>query len=144
MDTFTNQFPTLAKLCLLVIAQMYCRSIYEKNVSIEKTGAFRLYVLSSHIWSQWSYQMIFVYGNESHFFNFVTRMRISPIQSCTSRRDESFFILILGLPDKIEKNSPSISGIDTNSRFNIFILRLRDEKGIFLIRSQFSRLEREF
>ena len=28
--------------------------------------------------------------NESHFFNFKTRMRISPIQCHTSRRDENF------------------------------------------------------
>ena len=65
--------------------------------------------------------------NESHFFNFETRMRISSIQSRTSRRDENFLTLNLGLRDEIEKNSPSISDIETRSRFIIFILRLRDE-----------------
>ena len=54
-------------------------------------------------------------------------MRISSIQSRTSRRDENFLTLNLGLRDEIEKNSPSISDIETRSRFIIFILRLRDE-----------------
>ena len=54
-------------------------------------------------------------------------MRISPIQSGTLRRDETFLTLNLGLRDKIKKKSPSISGIETRSRFIIFILRLRDE-----------------
>ena len=35
--------------------------------------------------------------NESHFFNFETRMRISSIHSRTSRRDENFLTLNLGL-----------------------------------------------
>ena len=65
--------------------------------------------------------------NESHFFNFETRMRISPIQSRTSRRDETFLTLNLRLRDEIEKKSPSISGMETRSRFIIFVLRLRDE-----------------
>ena len=63
--------------------------------------------------------------NESYFFNFETRMRISPIQSCTLRRDENFWTLDLRLRDEIEKKPPSISGIE--KRFIIFILRLRDE-----------------
>ena len=54
-------------------------------------------------------------------------MRISPIQSRTLRREETFFTLNLGLRDEIKKKSPSISGIETRSRFIIFILRLRDE-----------------
>ena len=62
-----------------------------------------------------------------HFFNLETRMRISPIQSRTSRRDREFLTLNLKLRDETEKRSPSISGIETRSRFIIFILRLRDE-----------------
>ena len=54
-------------------------------------------------------------------------MRISSIQSHTSRRDENFLTLNLRLRDVIEKSSSSISGIKTRSRFIIFILRLRDE-----------------
>ena len=69
--------------------------------------------------------------NESHFFNFETRMRISPIQSGTSRRDENILTLDLRLRDEIEKNSSSISVIETRSRFIIFILRLQDENEIF-------------
>ena len=56
-------------------------------------------------------------------------MRISFIESRTSRRDENFFTLNLGLQDRIEKNSPSIAGIETRLRFIIFILKLRDENG---------------
>ena len=70
--------------------------------------------------------------NESHFFNFETRMRISPIQSRTSRRDENFLTVDLRLCDEIEKNSSSISIIETRSRFIIFILRLPDENENFL------------
>ena len=65
--------------------------------------------------------------SESHFFNLETRMRISLIQSGTSRRDREFLTLILRLRDKTKKKSPSISGSETRSRFNIVILRLRDE-----------------
>ena len=54
-------------------------------------------------------------------------MRISPIHSRPSQRDENFLTVNLRLRDEIEKNSPSISGIETRSRFIIFILRLRDE-----------------
>ena len=60
------------------------------------------------------------------FFNYETRMRLSSIQSCRWRRDENFLTLNLRLRDEIEKNSPSISGIETRSRFIIFILRLWD------------------
>ena len=42
--------------------------------------------------------------NESHFFNIETRMRISPIQSGTSRQEENFLTLDLRLRDEIEKN----------------------------------------
>ena len=62
-----------------------------------------------------------------HFFNFETRMRISPIQSRTLRRDKNFLTFDLRLPDEIEKNSFSISVIETRSRFIIFILKLQNE-----------------
>ena len=65
--------------------------------------------------------------SESHFFILETRMRISLIQSRTSRRDREFLTLNLRLRDETEKKSPPISGIETRSRFIIFILRLRDE-----------------
>ena len=88
-----------------------------------------------YIWHLMTLDIFFIYFspryeaevNESHFFNFETRMKISPIQSRTSRRDENFLTLNLGLRDKIKKKSPSISGIETRSRFIIFILRLQDE-----------------
>ena len=63
--------------------------------------------------------------SESHFFNLETR--ISPIQSRTTRRDREFLTLNLRLRDETEKKYPPISGIETRSRFIIFILRLRDE-----------------
>ena len=44
-----------------------------------------------------------------------------------SRRDREFLTLNLRLRDETEKKSPPISGIETRSRFIIFILRLRDE-----------------
>ena len=65
--------------------------------------------------------------SESHFFILETRMRVSLIQSRTSRRDREFLTLNLRLRDETEKKSPPISGIETRSRFIIFILRLRDE-----------------
>ena len=65
--------------------------------------------------------------NESQFFNFETRMRISSIQSCTSRQDREFLKLDLRLQDETKKKSPPISGIETRLRFIIFILRLRDK-----------------
>ena len=55
------------------------------------------------------------------------RIRISPIQSRTLRRDREFLTLNIRLWDDTEKKSPPISGIETRSRFIIFILRLRDE-----------------
>ena len=61
------------------------------------------------------------------FFNLETRMRISPTQSCTSRRDREFLTLNLRLRDETEKKSPPILSIETRSKFIIFILRLRDE-----------------
>ena len=64
---------------------------------------------------------------ESHFFNLETRMRVSPIQSRSSRRDREFLTLTLRLRDETEKKFPPISGIETRSRFIIFTLRLRDE-----------------
>ena len=70
--------------------------------------------------------------SESHLFNLETRMRISPIQSRTSRRDREFMTLNLRLRDKTEKKSPPILGIVTRSRFIISILRLPDENESFL------------
>ena len=67
------------------------------------------------------------------FFNYETRMRLSSIQSCRWRRDENFLTLNLRFREEIEKNSPSISDIETRSRFIIFILRLRDENSFDLI-----------
>ena len=54
-------------------------------------------------------------------------MRISLIQSRTSRRDREFLTLNLRLRDETEKRSLPISGIETRLRFIIFILRLRDK-----------------
>ena len=65
--------------------------------------------------------------SESRFFNLETRMRVSRIQSRSSRRDREFLTLTLRLRDKTEKKFPPISGIETRSRFIIFTLRLRDE-----------------
>ena len=65
--------------------------------------------------------------SESHFFNLKTRMRISPTQSRTSKRDQKFLILNLMLRDETDEKSSLISGIETRLRFIIFILRLRDE-----------------
>ena len=59
-------------------------------------------------------------------------MRISPIQSRTLRRDREFLTLNLRLRDKTEKKYPPILGIETRSRFIIFILRFRDENENFL------------
>ena len=56
-----------------------------------------------------------------------SNQRISPIKSRTLRRDWEFLTLNLRLRDETKKKSPSISGIETRSRFIIFILRLRDE-----------------
>ena len=54
-------------------------------------------------------------------------MRIFPIQSCTLRQDDNFLTLNLGLRDEIKKKSSLISGIETRSRFIIFVLRLPEE-----------------
>ena len=65
--------------------------------------------------------------SESRFFNLETRMRVSLIQSRSSRRDRAFLTLSLRLRDETEKKFPPISGIETRSRFIIFTLRHRDE-----------------
>ena len=65
--------------------------------------------------------------SESSFFNLETRMRVSPIQSRSSRRDREFLRLTLRLRDETEKKFLPISGIETRSRFIIFTPRLRDE-----------------
>ena len=62
--------------------------------------------------------------SESHFFNLETRMRISLIQSRTSRQDREFLTLSLRLRDETEKRSLPISSIETRLRFIIFILSL--------------------
>ena len=69
--------------------------------------------------------------NESHFFNFETRMRISPIQSPTLRRDENFF------------DSWSQASRRDREKF-FFNLGHRDEIEIYYFHSQASRQEREF
>ena len=46
--------------------------------------------------------------SESRFFNLETRMRVSLIQSRTSRRDREFLTLNLRLRDETEKKSPPI------------------------------------
>ena len=65
--------------------------------------------------------------SESHFFILETRMRVSLIQSRTSRQDREFLTLNLRLRDQTEKKSPSISGMETRSRLIISMLRLRGE-----------------
>ena len=65
--------------------------------------------------------------SESRFLNLETRMRVSPSQSRSPRRDREFLTLTLRLRDETEKQFPPISGIETRSRFIIFTLRLRDE-----------------
>ena len=65
--------------------------------------------------------------SESRFFILETRMRISLIQSRTSRRDREFLTLNLRLRDETEKKSPPISDIETISRFIIFNLRHRSK-----------------
>ena len=64
--------------------------------------------------------------SESRFFNLETRMRVSPSQSRSSRRDREFLTLTLRLRDETEKKFPPITGIETRSRLIIFILKLRD------------------
>ena len=62
-------------------------------------------------------------------FNLETRMRISPIQSRTSRRDGNFWHLI--------------SGIETRPRKFVFNLRHRDEIEIYYLQFQTLRREQE-
>ena len=54
---------------------------------------------------------LFPVVSESRFFNLETRMRVSPIQSRSSRRDREFLTLTLRLQDETEKKFPLISGI---------------------------------
>ena len=63
------------------------------------------------------------------FFNLKTRMRISPIQSRTLRRDENLWHLI--------------SGFETRPRKMSFNLRHRDRIEIYYLQSQTLRRERE-
>ena len=65
--------------------------------------------------------------SESRFFNLETRMRVSPIQSRSSRRDREFLTLTLRLRDETEKKFPPISGIKARSRIIIFTLMYRAE-----------------
>ena len=69
--------------------------------------------------------------SESHFFILETRMRVSLIQSRTSRRDREFLTLNLRLRDETEKKTSST-------------LRHRDEIEIYYGHSQASRRDREF
>ena len=70
--------------------------------------------------------------SEKHFFNLETRMRISPIQSRTSRRDENLWHLISGFETRPRKMSfqsqasrrdrdllSSISDFETRTRIEI-------------------------
>ena len=59
-------------------------------------------------------------------------MRISPIQSRTSRWDENFLTLDLRLRDGIEKNTSSISVIETWSRTFLILSRCLRLNDIFL------------
>ena len=56
--------------------------------------------------------------SESHFFILETRMRVSLIQSRTSRRDREFLTLNFRPRDGTENKSPPISGIETRSRIS--------------------------
>ena len=94
----------------------------ETQQSAPGTALFQ-YVMQLSLPQKWSSAEV----SESHFFILETRMRVSLIQSRTSRRDREFLTLNLRLRDETEKKSPPISGIETRSRFIIFILRLRDE-----------------
>ena len=60
--------------------------------------------------------------SESSFFILETRMRVSQIQSRSSRRAREFLTLTLRLRDETEKKFPPISGIETRLRFIIFTL----------------------
>ena len=82
--------------------------------------------------------------SESHFFILETRMRVSPIQSRTSRRDREFLTLYLMLRDETEKKISSNLGNRDEDRdllfsFSGFETRTR----IPLIWSRFLRQERE-
>ena len=76
----------------------------------------------------------------SQFFNFETRMRISPIQSRTSRRDETFLTLNLGFETRSRKSLLqsralrqdrnllySFSGFETRTRVILSDLTFRNE-----------------
>ena len=65
-------------------------------------------------------------GQQDTFFQCRARMRISPIQSWTSRRDKNFWHSIHASRRDREK-FPSILGNETRLRFIIFDQRLRDE-----------------
>ena len=95
-------------------------SFFSANISL-----IRAQILSPYCWHLQIPLKSVV--SESRFFNLETRMRVSPIQSRSSRRDREFLTLTLRLRDETEKKFPPISGIETRSRFIIFTLRLRDE-----------------
>ena len=90
----------------------------------QETGKYLIHLAGSHIERHKTDTTVV---SESRFFNLETRMRVSPIQSRSSRRDREFLTLTLRLRDETEKKFPPISGIETRSRFIIFTLRLRDK-----------------
>ena len=81
--------------------------------------------------------------SEKHFSTVETRMRISHIQSRTSRRERDFLSPNLMLPDKTENNffQSQASRRDRDLFFSISDYEMRTR--IFLIYSQFSRREWE-
>ena len=64
-------------------------------------------------------------GQQEEFFNPETRMRISPIQSRTSRRDENFWHSISGFKTRSKKNS---FRFETTSRNRNTFLMVEREK----------------
>ena len=83
-----------------------------RYVLIVRSGQVELF-LSLNIWvCQIMIIILFLaVVSESRFFNFETRMRVSPFQSRSSRRDREFLTLTLRLRDETEKKFPLISGI---------------------------------
>jgi len=66
-----------------------------------------------------------IYCIQLHFV--IMRLRISPIQSRTSRRDREFLILNIRLRDDTEKKISSNIGHRDEIEIYILILRLRDK-----------------
>ena len=111
LEIHTNKFERVK------LSNHYDRDSRQWGGIRKKKSAYNVSVESTHV----------PVVSESRFFNLETRMRVSPIQSRSSRRDREFLTLTLRLRDETEKKFPPISGIETRSRFIIFTLRLRDE-----------------